>query len=53
MTNIEEVIEIALNVNYAVKRYEVTEVILNKDFIIEVTYFDNLTDDVGTCKFSI
>ena len=52
MTNIKEVIEIALNVNFAVKRYEVKEVILNKDFIIEVIYFDSLFDKLDSCEFS-
>ena len=52
MKNIKEIIEIAINVNFTVKRYEVKEVSLDKDFIINVIYFDRLINDFDSCKFS-
>ena len=52
MTNIKEVIEIALNVNFATKRYKVEKVEITST-LIKVYYFDNLINDLGTCQFSI
>jgi len=56
MTSIKEVIEIALNVGFLNPRYTVKEVILNKDFVIEVYYYDNLcfdNDFIFDCEFSL
>lgn len=53
MTNIKDVIQIALNVGFAVPRYVVDTVILNKNYELEVTYYDNLFGRMDSCTFSL
>lgn len=51
MTNIKEVIEIALNNGFRVKRYEILEVSLDKDYTIMVEYFDTLLNRHDKVEF--
>lgn len=51
MVNIKEVIEIALNVGFTVKRFEVHRVELLEN-VFTVYYFDSLISDVSSCQFS-
>lgn len=53
MTNINVLIEIALNDGYATPRHKVnkTEVIVEEN-IIKVYYYDNLFKREDTCDFS-
>ena len=51
MTEIREVIEIALNYGFSVPRYKVEKVEIGRT-LITVYYFDNLINEVGNCQFS-
>lgn len=51
MTNIKEIIEIALNNGYTVKRFEVKEVSVGRT-MITVDYFDKLKDAFDSCQFA-
>lgn len=52
MTNIKEIIEIALNDGYTMKRFEVKEVEVGRT-MVTVSYFDKLKEDLDSCQFSI
>lgn len=52
MTNIKEVIEIALNIGFTVKRYRIDIVTFEEGFIV-VKYYDFLLDKLDTCEFSL
>lgn len=52
MTNIKEVIQIALNEGFLKPRYTVNKVEIGTT-IITVYYYDNLFSDDRTCQFSV
>jgi len=52
MTNIKEVIEIALNDGFLKPRYVVNKVEVGRT-MITVYYYDNLLSDDRICQFSV